>query len=158
MTDLLAAVLVPIWAYWLNICINLDHACKPHAYPSPLHTHNVDVCANLRYAGVICALAQQRHVVLVVFIVPVITGRMQDIIGYDCHNPLSTFIEQAHCNQRMCFSSGMHGKYSLASVWWWWKVNTCVMVLPSHSCISENHPPTPPHTHLHTHTNTEIAT
>ena len=121
------------------------------AVPPPLHTHNVDVCANLWYAGVICALAQQACCT-VVFIVPVITGRMQDIIGYDSHTPLSMFIEQAHCNQRMCFSSGMHGKYSLASVWWWWKVDTCVMVLPSHSCISETHPPTPPHTHLHTET------
>ena len=54
----------------------------------------------------------------------------------------------------MCFSSGMHWKYSLASVWWWWKVDTCVMVLPSHSCISEIHPTTQPsstHMHLHTH-------
>ena len=64
-------------------------------HPPPPHTHNVDVCANLWYAGVICALAQQRNVVLV-FIGLVVTGCMQDLVRYDSHTPLSTFIEQAH--------------------------------------------------------------
>ena len=162
MTDLLAAVLAQIWAYWLSIYINLDHICKLHASSPPSShppTHNVDVWANLWYAGVICVLAQQRHVVLV-FIVPVITGRMQDLVGYDSHTPLSMFIEQAHYyHRKMCLSSGMHGKYSLASVWWWWKVKKKLCDGTSQSQLYKRHPHNhPPHTHIYIHTNTEIAT